>query len=759
MSHLQFMRSRLFVVMTTIGLAMATQAQDSRIMPPIIRPLPPPALNQELQLISQTANVDIRGGMARTRLTQVFQNVTGRTIEGTYVFPLPAGAAVSGFAMTVNGKKMEAEILEGDKAREIYTSIVQRMRDPAILEFIDRNLIRARIFPIAAGARQSVDLEYSEALTAETGSFRYVLPLRLPTGGAARSATVDIRIETPQGIRAVYSPTHDVKVKRDEDSARVTGEFGSFEIQPASDGPRRRPDDDNGGVRGVSDRDFVLYYTTASRPVGVNLVTYNTGDDDGYFMLLAAPDATLAPKEIAAKDVVFVCDTSGSMSGEKIEQARKALRTLLGNLNANDRFNLITFSSDVRPFRDELVGVSTHSTAAARDFIDDIKAVGGTDINEAVLAAVRMFKNDDRPHQIVFMTDGQPTVGETDIAQILKNVRRANDGDKSDEKFEAKARLFVFGVGFDVNTRLLDTLAEDNSGASDYVLPQEDIEQKVGSLYSKIAFPVLANPKIDWGGMKVYDVYPRQLPDLFRGSQAIVFGRYAGSSKAHVQLIGTSMGRDERIDGQGTFDGASRANTTLPRLWAMRKVGYLLDDARRSGRAVDGEVRDEIIRLSKRYGIVTPFTAGLIAEDERRPMPVDGPILYNGAGGTPAFSGRGGAAGDKADAGTTMAFASPGPAYGAAAVHKSKETQMLRRSEQVQAQDGVRYVEGKAFFRRDGVWTDGTYEAGKSPAVVTVKFASPEYLALLRDTKVAKWLSVGERVLVVLKDKTVRVEP
>ena len=194
--------------------------------PPFVPPWNGPLLNQELQLQSESARVEIKGATAVTKLTQVFANTTGRRIEGTYVFPLPEGAAVSGFAMTVNGKRMEAEILEGDKAREIYTGIVQKMRDPAILEFIDRNLIKAKIFPIEAGAQQTMELEYSESLRAEGNAFRYVVPLRLPLGGAARKANVDVKIQSADGIKAVYSPTHDVEIKRDGDTARVTGEWG-----------------------------------------------------------------------------------------------------------------------------------------------------------------------------------------------------------------------------------------------------------------------------------------------------------------------------------------------------------------------------------------------------------------------------------------------------------------------------------------------------------------------------------------------------
>ena len=758
-------------LLALIGATALAQTNDRRppiiIEPPIIvpppRPRPLPILNQELQLQSQKADVRIEGAVARTKLTQEFRNTSGHTIEGTYVFPLPQGAAVSGFAMTVNGKRMEAEILEGDKAREIYTGIVRQMRDPAILEFIDRNLIQAKIFPIAPNATQTMELEYSETLKADSNSFRYVVPLRLPTGGAAREASVDIQVRQDGGVKAAYSPTHDIEVKREGDTARISGEWKSDEVIRSTPARSSTPG-------GGSDRDFVLYLTTARDKIGVNLITHESGGEDGYFMVLVAPDAEIAQKEIAAKDVVFVFDTSGSMAGEKIEQARNALTTLLPNLNPNDRFNIITFSSSTRSFRDGLVGADAKTLDAARDWIKDIKAVGGTNINDALIEGLKMvygrLAGAERPQQIVFMTDGQPTVGETDVSQILKNVRAANPGltHTGPHPVVPQVRLFAFGVGYDVNTRLLDTLAEDNRGASDYVLPNEDIEQKVGALYSKIAYPVLSNPRLDWGGAKVYDVYPKNLPDLFRGTQTTVFGRFEGSSRAKPQLIGTSLGREEKIGGQGSFDGADKSNDLLPRLWATRKVGYLLDEVRRSGRTVDNEVKDEIIKLSKKYGIVTPFTAGLITEDDRSTFArgdVGGiggqvgngdPSLRDQPAGAP---GPVGAPAEQLDSLQALA----GYGGGSKAIAASKATNELRDTTKLQKDAGLRYLDGKAFALRDGVWTDTTYDAAKSPKIEEIKFGSDAYFKLLNDAKVAKWLSLGEKVLFVLDGRTVKIVP
>jgi Ca-activated chloride channel family protein len=462
----------------------------------------------------------------------------------------------------------------------IYNGIVAKLRDPALLEFVDRNTVRARIFPIAPRGEQKMEIEYSQPLSSDDGASRYTLPMRLPLGGAAQNSSVEVRIRNADA-RAAYSPTHTISNKLVNGAMQLSGEWKG----------------------GEAARDFVLYVSSSKSRIGLNIVTQQAPGEDPYFMLLAAPDPAVSAKEIAAKDVVFTFDTSGSMSGEKIEQARKALLNLLGNLNPNDRFNIVTFSSDVNPFRDSLVEANTRNVEAARQFAQGIKAVGGTNIDEALKTSLRMLRNtsidarmQSRPQQLVFMTDGQPTVGETNIEDILKNARQANEPSEVHAKGSVTARVFSFGVGYDVNTKLLDQLAEDNKGASDYVLPEEDIEAKVGALYSKIAFPVLSDARLDWGGANVYDVYPRQIPDVFKGSQVVVFGRFKNKSSTRVQLIGTANGREERVaeNVQWTNDNT----TTLAALWAMRKVGFLLDDARRRD-AHFGEVRDEVWRFPK----------------------------------------------------------------------------------------------------------------------------------------------------------------
>lgn len=709
--------------------------------PPFVPPVPFPARLTELRLETQSARVEIRGPVAVTHLRQVLRNPTQRPLEGTYLFALPDGAAVSNFAMTMGGKRLAAEILDGDKAREIYTGIVQKMRDPAILEFVGRGLARVKIFPVPPGGTAEIELDYSQNVS----DGRLSLPLRGPQSGRGAApdarASVQVSLEGAD-LRAVYSPSHRVETRRVGGKTLISGEFAD------------------------SNRDFSLLWTRGGERVGLNLFTSRNEGEDGTFLLLAAPDAALSRSQIEAKDVVFVFDTSGSMEGAKIEQARRALKTLLGNLGPQDRFGIVTFASGAQSFRETLIAASPANLSAARAFADRIQALGGTNISEALQSAFAMTQKSARPQQIVFLTDGQPTVGQTDIDALLADAQRQNT---------AQARLFSFGLGNDVNARLLDGLASDNRGASDYVAPDEDIEVKVGALYEKIAFPVLSDGQIDFGGLQVYDVYPPRLPDLFKGAQVTVFGRFRGPLSRQIALSGQSNGQKTRFSGQvSPYDSAD-----LPKLWATRKVGYLIEDARRQNRALDGEVRDEIIKLSRQYAIVTPLTAALITEDEAPGVNPPSPsfalgnrgIFRNraaspsrgqaGGGGFGGLSNGAVGAGGNFQANSTDSGvqALPGLAQsGAAGVATAQKARELREGRADTAQ-GVKVVAGKTFVLREGVWTDSVFDLSKAGPVRVVKFASNEYFELLRDRKIAPWLSVGERVVLVWQGKALRIEP
>jgi Mg-chelatase subunit ChlD len=719
----------------------------------IPRPRPdlprPPALSVKRHRVQVTLNA----GTARTEVEQVFVNPTDRVLEGTYIFPLPEDAAVSQFRMTIDKEPVEGKVLDREEARRIYEDYVRRTVDPALLEYVGRGAFQARVFPIPARGEKQIQLSYSQVVPFDAGIYQYRYPMAKNADGSVPDQTVvSATIRSPQPIKAVYSPSHDVAVSRtDEHTARVSAE----------------------GSSSGETKDFVLYYTVSQKEFGLNMLTHRRGERDGYFLMMLAPQREVTREQIAAKDILFVFDTSGSMSGKKIEQAKEALRFALDRLNPRDRFNVIRFHSEVEPFRKTLVDATPAAVRAAREFVGQIQAAGGTAINDALETAcesipkVRLAAGEERPAMIVFLTDGEPTVGETSMERIISNVERAN-GDR--------ARLFVFGVGDDVNTLLLDRLARDGDGVAEYVRPNENLEVKVSAFVSKIANPVLSDLKLDVSGVEITDVVPGRLPDLFAGSQLLVFGRYREAGRGTVRLTGHVGSRERAFSYPVSFPDRERDNGFIPRLWASRKIGLLLEEIRLHGEKA--ELKNEVVRLSKEFGVPTPYTSILVEEPgqsrgrilanpldnslivQSRPLnragrapnapPPTPPAGYGAPGGSGGFGGGGfGGAGLPALRQQT----------GAGAVAASEALKELKLAE-VEAQSrGVRRVEGKTFLFRDGAWTDTAVES--KGTTLAVKFGSEAYFQITRQyPELAKFLALGQQVVVRVKPGlTLRVGP
>ncbi|NUP99712.1 MAG: VWA domain-containing protein, partial [Armatimonadetes bacterium] len=606
------------VVSALFGLLLAATASlaqgvivPERVIVP--EPWPVPPHTAPLELRRQTITATIRDSAAVTVVEQSFVNQYNHRLEGTFLFPLPENAAVTDFGMSINGQMVAAELLKADEARRIYEAIVRRQLDPGLLEYVGRNAFRARIFPIEPGETKTVKLEYSQAVEVDGGLGRYLFPLRtrafhpapppvpLPRpmdhrhlerrlgpvpGAPARvgSLAIKVEIDSRQGLKSVYSPSHDIDLKREGEHRVVVG----YEAADT-----------------VPDEDFQLFYQLSDAAFGLNLLTYRSpADEEGYFMLLLAPKSELREQEVQAKDLLVVFDTSGSMSGEKIVQAREALRFVLDNLNPEDRFNLVTFGTAVDSFRAGLTEVTPEAIKQAQEFVAKLQARGGTNIDEALKTALGMLPaKGERPRMVLFLTDGQPTVGETRPERILENVGRDNKAD---------ARMFVFGVGHDVNTVLLDRLSNENHGTRTYVKPEENIETAVSSLYAKIGSPVLSDLRLEVEGVKLSELQPVALPDLFHGSQLTLLGRYRGEGSAKVTLHGMAGSQEQSFEYPADFPREAREHPFLPRLWATRRVGYLLEQIRLHGQ--DKELVDEVVRLATRHGILTPYTSYLVLE-------------------------------------------------------------------------------------------------------------------------------------------------
>jgi Ca-activated chloride channel family protein len=667
----------------------------------IIDPPPPLPDPEPVWLTIRTHQVDvtIADQVATTRVDQVFVNEHEWEVEGTYIFPLPTGAAVSRFVMWVDGEPVEAEVLPADEARAIYEDIVRSRRDPALLEYVGRDVVRARIFPIPPGGERRIELEYTQVLPVENGLVRYVYPLDTERFSARPLGTCAIRVsvESADPIRALYSPTHQdrVFIERDGQYRAVVG-YEETDVLPTTN--------------------FELIYTVSPEDVDLNLLTYSEGIEDGHFLLLVAPSVEAG--RTIPRDVLLVLDTSGSMDGEKIEQAREALIYVLEHLNAEDRFNVIAFSSGLQSYAGELRPASEADEAA--DWVRRLEAIGGTDINRALLEALQQV-DPERPAVLIFLTDGLPTEGVTEVPQILANVE-ASAG--------SSVRLFPFGVGYDVNTTLLDTLADRHRGTTGYVQPGEHIDEQVSSFYTKVSTPVLSDIELDFDRIVVEDVYPRPLPDLFAGTQLILTGRYRGDGPARITLTGRVEGSTREYVYEGTFRSEG-GDPFIPRLWAARKIGYLLTQIRLYGE--EEEWVDAVIELSTRYGIITPYTSFLIEED-----------LWST---------------EAQEEARNFFYAQPAPAEsGNEAVQMADEQAGLRETEAVgdaalpeSVANEVRHVDNRTFVYQDGVWVDTTYQAGQMERV-PVEFGSASYFELLESRpEWASYLALGRRVLFVVE--------
>ncbi len=554
----------------------------------IIIPHPPrPIYKNQVYLKSVDAHVQLNKGVGNITLEQSFFNKANVQLEGQYFFPIPREAQLYDFFLYINGKKTHGELLDGKEARQIYESIIRTVRDPALLEYANNGLFKARIFPILPKSERKIELSYAQLLEKDADTYTFTLPIRQIGQGSIDSYHLEIELETEAPLANIYSPSHEIDITRQGNKkAKISFEAKNLE----------------------ADKDFVLYYSLSEKEIPATFLTFRPRTDrDGYFMLLASPRFEVRKKRPVAKDVIFVVDVSGSMAGEKIEQAKEALRYCINTLNRDDRFEIISFSSGIEQFQNGLKKAARDEKNNASYFIDNLSASGGTNINEALQKALSMKEGkDERPTSIVFLTDGLPTEGEKDIKNILANLMKQG---------KAFMKIFNFGVGYDVNTFLLDKLARDSHGSVNYVKPGENIEKKVSSFFDKISSPVLTNTEIDFGDLRVYDIYPKDFPDIFMGERITLFGRYRTDGKSKVVLKGEQGGRDRSFKYDVDLPRRNSDNEFIAKLWANRKVSFLLAKIRFEGE--NEELVQSIKELGKEFGIVTPYTSYLVREQER----------------------------------------------------------------------------------------------------------------------------------------------
>lgn len=682
-------------------------------------------------------DVSIDGQAATTKVDQIFHNETSRQEEGTYIFPLPKGAAIHKFSMFVGEKEQEGKILDRDEARRLYESIVRRRKDPALLEYMDHNTFRARVYPIPPNGDKRIRLEYTELVSKTNNLCRYVYPLSTERFSAKplEDVRVTIRLKSKTAISNIYSPSHVVKVEQD-DPKRATVTWTAKDVKP--------------------DTDLILYYSLADRDVALDVLTFREKGERGYFMLLASPKVASDGRAMP-KNVVFVLDRTGSMAGDKIVQAKAALKYCLNSLKLKDRFNVILFNESADPLWKGLRPASVkQNVKEALAAVDRTDATGGTNLNAAILAAMEEIRASAagiagnlprQPGYVVLLTDGLPTVGERNIETILKNVKEANKG---------KARIFTFGVGYDVNTHLLDLLAGGSGALPEYVLPSEDIEAKVSAFFAAVSEPVLTDIEIKAAGVHISDMLPSNpIPSLFKGSQLIVLGRYDGQGTATFKLTGKTAKGTRTWSAKARMSQHDAERDFIPQIWAARKIGFLLDEVRLHK---SDELIKEIVQLSKEWGIPTEFTSFFVdepvllhdavsraEESLRRARSVQ-----SGSWGVSQSMNTGALKSQAQVAASPAAAPMRGPADTAYGGSRMGNVRGYFDSEgKAVAVDRIQNIGTRTFYRRDSQWVDNDTENRDLKTVKIKQFSDAHFKLLAAYPELNKYQRLGNARLLV----------
>jgi Ca-activated chloride channel homolog len=727
---------------------------------------PPPCPWRGTAAVARTST-QVRAQLAdrvlRYEVTETFVNRGPRLGEADYIFPLPRGAAFQDLQLSINGELVAGEALNAQEARGVYEEIVRRQRDPALVEWMGAGLLRARIFPIAAGEEKKVVVRFQTVAEREGDALRvdYVGPgaagggpVDAPAGGNVDDgrrgrSSFELSYAATDGLGTPYSPTHELTTARDGDRRTVRAE---------------------GGPRDIT----ILLPTPRSSGAGVTMLPYAPGDGPAFTLITVAPPVVRA--KTAPRDVTFVLDISGSMSGHKLEQARAAGRQLLATLMPRDRFRLIDFSTDVRTFRDGPEYATPEHVREAEAYLDALEANGSTNIAGALAAALgagapaadRISDAADRTNDhtnegraddaerlplVLFITDGEPTVGErsTDalVAQAVAHLGRV--------------RLFTFGLGADVNTALLEQLALQGHGTAQFVRPDESVERAVALVAHRLTDPVITDVTLHADGVRLTGMLPTLPTDLFAGQDLVLLARYEGSGRAQLRFTGRTSDGPVSWTSDVTFPERERANPFVARLWATQRVGYLEAERHKSGGSA--ELDAELRMLGERYGIPTELTSYLVREPALAMNGVAAPTSVGGVAGAhgmlarraPAVTGTGALAGAKMAA-EQRAAVTLAAADSSAVGGFSRSADSLAAGGARLDRGTVRHVGDRTFVLRDSVWTDTRYVAGGR--VIRVQAFSDAYFAvldLLPELRAS--LSVGDRVLVAGRGTAIEIGP
>ncbi len=644
------------------------------------------------------------------------------------VIPFPPEIAVSGVKARLVSDGQSRDLLPvlmtPAKAQTLYETAAKALNRPSVLANSGRQAV---CIPMGrAGKKAVLTVEFRQGILTSSGLSQYVCPTpdTSLSGEPIEKFSFTATLKPADPLRTVLCTTHAVRVERvGLKEARVEARTERY----------------------TGSADLVLQFVADPDPMGLRVVSHRTREEnEGYFLLVANPTGSEKADAPVPKDLVFVLDTSGSMRGEKMEQARAAIEYCLDNLNEGDRFSLISFGTDVASFRPEAVAATAAAVKQAKAFLDELEPTGRTNIGDALAKGLAGETEKGRMRIMLFLTDGAPTAGELIPDRIIEQATAAN---------RSGTRIYVFGLGTDVDARLLGRIAENAQGVAEFLRPEEEIDVKVAALYNRLSNPMLSDVVIDFGGLAVSALYPRQVTTLFKGCDLMLFGRYRGGGKHTVTVSGRVAGETRTYRYEVDFPGEEQVRDDyVATLWATRRIGHLMQEIRLNGQ--NRELVDEIVRLGRQFGIITEYTA-FLADARKMPSATAAPSLamdsmkaaHREIGGKWA-----------------VAQARNERKMQEQVVAESADVNAYEdRSGQEKRESRLSQVGRRTFLQKDdGSWVEGagqTNAPGTPVATVRkVKLMSDDYLRLVRENRdFAEAQKLGAKIEMDIKGERIQV--
>lgn len=534
------------------------------------------------------ATIDIQDQISVTHIDQTFFNEMNQSVESIFIFPLPEDAMITELVYWVNGSRFVAEIRERQEAISAYNQKLRQWLDPALLEYLGDNLFRLSIVPINPLSEVRTEITYVEPLKYDLGTvnYKFLLNTLELSSKPLQTVSVNINAKSQFKYKKFTSPTHSnssaTRIEKLADN-HYSLFYGDENFYP--------------------DKDLVLEFETVRDNVNFSVLTYTPTIQDSmgeysFFSLWLVPPDSLEDQEIIPKNIVFTADVSSSMEGERISQVKEALNYFLDKLNPADKFNIVTFGTFTDKFKNDLVPADETNINQARDYILQMYALGLTNIDDALTISLQQSFLDSSSNNLVFLTDGEPTWGETNLDSIKSHVQQNNKND---------VRIFSFGVGESISKTLLNDISVENHGYAKFITSDDSIALVVNNHFTRISKPVLTDVQIDFGGLDSWDQYPKNIGDLFWGSQITQFGLYNNSGIFDVTLNGNIRGKPIEYKQSINFTDTLGGHRFVPRLWAKSKIYHILNLIKVYGETE--ELVDQIIDLSLRFQILTPYTA------------------------------------------------------------------------------------------------------------------------------------------------------